>query len=90
MAIPAGALHDGLNIFRKDDGRLPLGALVDPRFDRGDLCGFQRIAFHRHRRFVEAGDHPVQLAALRAARNKSSAVRTTFDGRVAVAEVEFG
>ena len=59
-------------------------------FFRGDLGGFQRIAFHRHRRFVEAGDHPVQLAALRAARNKSSAVRTTFDGRVAAAEVEFG
>src|SRR4029453_2785082 len=68
--------------------RVPFRALIDPRFDRGNLGGFQRIAFHRHRRLVEAGDDPVDLAALRVARNKSSAVRTTFDGCVAAAEVE--
>ena len=44
----------------------PLGALVDPAFDDGDLLGGQRFATHRHAGLVGGAGHALVERALRA------------------------
>ena len=59
--------------------RVPVRAVVDPGADGHELGVAQRVASHGHRRIVEAGQHPVEPAVLRAPRHQGRAADAALD-----------